>query len=393
MQATFRHTRFAAYIGYITQAIVNNLAPLLFVTFSREFGLSLDQISLLITLNFTVQILTDLVTIKLLRRIGYRSACVAAHIFAAAGLVGYSILPYLLPPYTGLALSGILCAIGGGLDEVVISPVVEALPGDEKASTMSLLHSFYCWGQMLVVIGSTLFFLIFGLGAWRYLPCIWAVIPALNAALFRIVPIRTLEEEGGCIPLRELVKNRTFLLMCIVMVCSGASELSMSQWASLFAEEGLHVSKTIGDLLGPCTFAALMGTARMIYSFFGKHMELQRVIVWSGMLCVGCYLAATLIPNPIAALLSCAVCGFAVGIMWPGTYSLSAQRIPNGGAAMFALLAFAGDIGCASGPTIAGLVGDAAGSIRIGLLTAVIFPLGLVICLLTLKRRRTDRTT
>ncbi len=389
---TFRQTRFAAYIGYVTQAIVNNLAPLLFVTFSRDFSLSLDKISLLITLNFGVQILTDLAAAKLLRTIGYRTACVAAHIFAAVGLMGYSVLPFVLPPYVGLALSGMLCAVGGGLDEVVISPVVEAIPSDAKSAEMSLLHSFYCWGQMLVVIGSTAFFSLAGLEKWRYLPCLWAVIPALNAVLFGFVPIRTLEENGGgSLSIREMLKDRAFWLFCVVMVSAGASELAMSQWASLFAEEGLHVSKTIGDLLGPCAFALLMGVTRTVYGFFGQRMDLRRVILGSGFLCVLCYLVATLAQDPMIALIACACCGLTVGIMWPGTYSLATQYFPCGGASMFAMLAVAGDIGCTSGPTIAGFIGNAAGSIRIGMLAAAVFPLCLSIALLRIRKGTSEQ--
>lgn len=388
MQLTFRHTKYAAYIGYITQAIVNNLAPLLFVSFSHAFALSLDRISLLITLNFGVQILTDLLSAKALPRIGYRAACVWAHIFAAMGLLGYATLPFLLPPYWGLALSGILCAIGGGLDEVVISPVVEALPGDEKSSAMSLLHAFYCWGQVLVVLVSTLFFKIIGIAHWRILPCLWAVIPALNAVAFHFVPIRTLEEEGACIPLRKILRHHGFWLFCVIMVCAGASELAMSQWASLFAEEGLHVSKTVGDLLGPCAFALLMGIARTVYGVFGKHMQLSRVIFCSGVLCILSYALATFAPHPLLSLAGCALSGLSVGVLWPGTYSMTAERFPRGGASMFAMLALAGDVGCAVGPTLAGFVGNYAGTIRIGLIAAVIFPLCLTACVGVLRRHQ-----
>lgn len=392
MSFTYKHTKYAAYIGYITQAIVNNLAPLLFVSFQHEFSLSLDKISLLITVNFGVQIITDLLAAKYVDRIGYRAATVGAHVFAATGLVLMGILPFIIDPYVGLIIPIVLCAVGGGLTEVVISPIVEALPGDEKDSAMSMLHSFYCWGQVLVVLLSTLYFTTVGISNWRFLPLIWAVIPAFNVFFFAVVPIRSLNEDGESMPLKKLFKVKVFWLFVILMLCAGASELAMSQWASLFAEEGLGVSKTFGDLLGPCAFAVLMGAARTFYGFFGSRINLKRMIFLSSILCVFSYLVTVFAPSPVLSLIGCAVCGLSVGIMWPGTYSLSSACYPQGGTAMFAILALAGDVGCSAGPTLTGLVADAAGNMKTGLLTAAVFPAILIVGMLLLKKSKTVKS-
>ncbi|MCD7773872.1 MAG: MFS transporter [Ruminococcus sp.] len=388
MTLTYKHTKYASYIGYITQAIVNNLSLLLFVSFQREFSLTLDKISLLITVNFATQIITDIIATKLIDRIGYRASCVGAHIFAVLGLVGYSFLPFVISPFVGLAASSVLCAVGGGLTEVVISPVVEALPGDQKESAMSMLHSFYCWGQVLVVLLSTAYFNIVGIENWRFLPLIWALIPFFNIFFFSKVPIRELGEDTEPVPLRKLFCIKAFWLFLVLMICAGASELAMSQWASLFAEEGLGVNKTLGDLMGPCAFAFLMGLSRLFFGIFGSRINLKRFILASGVLCVLSYLTAVFAPIPIVSLIGCAVCGLSVGIMWPGIYSLAAQRYPEGSTAMFALLALAGDIGCLSGPTLAGFVADSQGSIKTGLLAAGIFPVVLVVGILFLKVKK-----
>ncbi len=383
MTFTYKHTKYAAYIGYITQAIINNLMPLLFVSFERDFGLSLDKISFLITMNFAVQILTDLVAARQADRIGYRTLTVLAHILAVIGLSGLCVLPYWMNPYAALLICSAVNAVGGGLTEVVISPIVEALPGDEKASAMSILHSFYCWGQVAVVLLSTAFFLCFGRENWRYVPILWAIIPFFNGILFSKVPIRTLNEEGEGMGFVELCKTKIFWLFLLLMICAGASELAMSQWASYFAEDGLRVTKTLGDLLGPCLFAVLMGIARTFYGIKGEKIDLRKAIGFSGCLCVISYLVAVFAPSPILSLFGCAVCGLSVGLMWPGTYSLASKYFPQGGTVLFAVLALAGDVGCTGGPTLAGLVANGTGNLKTGLLAAAVFPVVMAACLLS----------
>lgn len=390
MVLTYKHTKYASYIGYITQAIVNNLMPLLFVSFQREFSLSLDKISLLITVNFGVQIVTDLVAAKYIDKIGYRAAAIAAHILAVIGLTGMAYLPFVVPPFAGLCICSAVNAVGGGLTEVIISPIIEALPGDEKESAMSLLHSFYCWGQVLVVLVSTLYFVTAGISAWRFLPLIWAAVPLFNVFFFMKVPLRTLNEDGENTPLSKLFRVKIFWLFLVLMLCAGASELAMSQWASLFAEKGLKVSKTMGDLLGPCAFAVLMGTARTFYGLKGAKMNLKKTIAVSGVLCTLSYMLAVFAPHPVLSLAGCALCGLSVGIMWPGTFSIAAKCYPAGGTGMFAILALAGDLGCSAGPTLAGFVADGTGDLKKGLLTAAVFPVIMVIGILMLNAKKSE---
>lgn len=377
----YKHTFYASYAGYFVQAIINNFIPLLFLTFQNSFNLSYDKISLLIVINFGVQLCVDFVSAYFIDRIGYRASVIAAHIFATIGLAGLSIFPFIMNPYAGIILSIVIYATGSGLIEVIISPLVEACPSDSKSGAMSLLHSFYCWGQMCVVLFSTLFFNLAGIANWRLLSLLWACVPLINGAYFCIVPIPKVLSENKGLGVKNLFKTKLFYILSIVMLCSGASELAMSQWASAFAESGLKVSKTFGDLLGPCLFAVLMGSARVLYSKFSDKATLNKVMTASAVLCAVSYLVAGLSPVPIISLLACAVCGFSVGIMWPGTFSLAAEKIPTGGTAMFALLALFGDTGCASGPALVGkattLLGNDLGK---GLLFATVFPLIMIVC-------------
>ena len=387
----YNHTLYASYIGYITQAIVNNFAPLLFLTFQSTLGISLDRIALLVTLNFGVQLLVDLSAARFVDRIGYRTAIVAAHLFAGAGLVGLAVLPSLLPsPYAGLLLSVVCYAIGGGLIEVLISPIVEACPTARKEAAMSLLHSFYCWGHVFVVLASTAFFLTVGIANWRVLACVWAAVPLLNALYFARVPIASLVEEGKGLPLRALLREKSFWVLGLLMVCAGASEQGMSQWASAFAEGALGVSKTMGDLAGPLSFALCMGTARALYASFSERISLRRFMAGSAVLCILSYLGASLTRNALLGLASCALCGLSVGILWPGTFSMAAKALRRGGTALFALLALAGDLGCSAGPAVVGVVSEAMGAnLRMGLLAAVVFPAALLLSLSALRTKRT----
>lgn len=386
----YGHTIYASYIGYITQAIVNNFVPLLFLTFQKDYDISLGAIGLLVTINFCVQLTVDFLAARFIDRIGYRTSIVAAHVFAALGLVGLSVLPELLPPYLGIVLAIVCYAIGGGIIEVLVSPIVEACPTKNKEAVMSLLHSFYCWGHVFVVLASTAFFTFVGIEQWKLLAVIWAVIPLGNAFYYALVPITTPVEQGDGMRMKDLLKNKTFWLLFLLMICSGASEQGMSQWASAFAESGLKVSKTIGDLAGPCLFATLMGTSRALYAKFADKVSLRAAMIGSGALCILCYLLATFAPHPALGLIGCAVCGFSVGIMWPGTFSMASSALPAGGTAMFAFLALAGDLGCSSGPTIVGAVSDAlGGNLKTGIISAIVFPVILVIAISFLGRKKT----
>ncbi len=383
MLKSHKHTLFACYIGYITQAVVNNLVPLLFLTFRKNYGLSITDVTFLTTVNFCTQLIVDFLSTKFVDRIGYRAAAVLAHAMAALGLLSITVLPDFFPnPLTGLFVSVIIYAVGGGLLEVIVSPIVEACPTERKEAVMSLLHSFYCWGQVGVVLLSTAFFVFIGLEHWRWLFCFISMIPAFNLMYFTRVPIFPLVQESQGLSIRKLFSLGSFWLLLLLMVCAGASELSMSQWASAFAESGLRVSKTVGDLAGPCTFALLMGISRVLFAKFSAQISLIKAISISSILCLISYLIAALSPHAILSLIGCALCGFSVGIFWPGTFSIAAKAIRNGGTAMFALLALAGDLGCSVGPTFVGFVSSRfQDDLHKGLLTATVFPLLLFLSL------------
>ena len=394
IRENYNHTIYASYIGYITQAIINNFAPLLFITFQNSYQISLDKIALLVSFNFGLQLIVDLLAAKFVDRIGYRPCAMAAHISSAVGLMGLAVFPSLLPPYAGLLLAYAFCAVGGGLIEVLISPIVEACPTEKKEGAMSILHSFYCWGHVFVVLLSTLFFTLFGIENWKIMAVVWAVIPLLNTFYFSQVPIATLTESGEGLSFGQLFRSRMFWIFFLLMACAGASEQAMSQWASAFAEAGLGVSKTIGDLAGPCAFAVCMGLTRALYGKFSDKVPLIRFMAASGALCIVSYLLASLSANPVAALVGCSLCGLSVGIMWPGTFSLAAKGMPRGGTAMFALLALAGDLGCTSGPALVGTVSEwFQSNLKMGILFAVCFPILLLAGLILYRaasRRRTD---
>lgn len=390
---SYTHTLYASYLGYITQAIVNNLAPLLFLTFSREFELSLQHITLVTTINFAVQLLVDLLSTKYVDKIGYRPCIVAAHVFSAAGLIGMAVLPSVFEhAYAGLLLSVVLYAIGGGIIEVLISPIVEACPTDKKEAAMSLLHSFYCWGHVGVVLLSTLFFAVFGVDMWRVLAIAFAIVPLANVVYFLRVPMYEIVSAEEKMPLSALLKEKVFWLLMVLMVCAGASEQAMSQWSSAFAESALQVSKTAGDLAGSCAFAALMGAARAIYGRYSEKIALKGMMMGSACLCILCYMTAVLSKSPVLALAGCALCGFSVGIFWPGTFSMAAIHLPSGGTALYALLALAGDIGCSAGPTLVGMTaGLNDGNLKAGLILAVVFPAVILMGSGKLGRKKADR--
>ena len=387
MKNQYNKTITACFVGYIVQAIINNFVPLLFLTFQRTYDIPLSQITLLVTFNFGVQLLVDLLAIGFVDRIGYRVSMVMAHVLSAAGLILLTILPELFSsPFVGILISVMVYAVGGGLLEVLVSPVVEACPSDNKEKAMSMLHSFYCWGHVGVVLLSTVFFRSAGIENWKIMAVVWAVIPICNAFVFTRVPMASLMEEGESgLSMKELFASKIFWVLLLMMVCAGASEQAVSQWASTFAEKGLEISKTAGDLAGPMAFAVLMGAARAFYGKYGDRIQLDHFMIWSSILCILSYLGIALFPSPVLSLAACAVCGLSVGIMWPGSFSKAAAALPKGGTAMFALLALGGDLGCSGGPTVVGTVSSALGeNLKMGILAAVVFPAllltGILVC-------------
>lgn len=389
MRLTYKHTILSCFAGYIVQAVVNNYVPLLFITLQDTYAIPLSQITLLVTFNFGIQLLTDLVAAKYVDRMGYRLSIVLAHVFSALGLLLLTILPEVMDPFAGILISVMVYAVGGGLLEVLVSPIMESCPTDNKEAAMSLLHSFYCWGHVGVVLVSTAFFHFLGIESWKALAWIWALIPVCNGLVFVKAPIAPLiSEEGSGMTFGQLFRNKTFWLLMVMMVCSGASEQSVSQWASALAEEGLGISKTLGDLAGPMSFAVCMGLARLVYGKYGEKIPLEKFMMGSTALCVSSYLLISLSPWPALSLVGCAVCGLSVGIMWPGTFSTAAASLRTGGTAMFALLALGGDLGCSGGPTLVGLVSDAlGGNMKLGILAGIVFPVTMALCLFGKRKK------
>lgn len=398
----YKSTLYACYLGTITQAIVINLSPILFIVFQDSYAISFEMLGRLVLINFIFQILTDAFAVRYVDRIGYRKCIVTAHVLTAAGLCAMGIFPYILPDsaaYIGLIAATVIYAVGGGLLEVLISPIVQALPGEAKASAMALLHGFYCWGQVAVVLISTLLLRLIGFKMWYIIPVFFSIIPLINAVFFSRVPIAPIIADGKNIPLRSLFKSKLFLIALMLMACSGASELAMAQWASLFAEKGLGVSKITGDLLGPCLFAVFMGMGRTLYGLFGNKINLRRALIASSFLCVLCYLTASLSPNPFLSLAGCALTGLSVSLMWPGMLSLTAERYPGGGTPMFGTLALFGDVGCSVGPWLTGVVSSSVMGVNVtasaeklglkaGLFSAVIFPTLMIFGVSMLKKNK-----
>lgn len=393
-QKNYRKTLTACYFGFVTQAISANFTPLLFLTFKANYGISLEKIAMIPLAFYLTQLFVDFAATKFADKIGYRACVVASQLLSSAGLILMAVLPELMSvPFAGIIISVVLYAIGSGLIEVLVSPIVEACPFENKDGMMSLLHSFYCWGAVGVILGSTVFFAVFGIESWKILTVIWALIPLYNTFNFINCPIERLVEDGKGMSIRQLLKTPVFLLVIILMICAGASEAAMAQWASAFTESALGVSKTVGDLAGPCLFAVFMGVSRVLYGKMSKNLDLTKTMFLCGALCVACYLLASLSAYSVLGLMGCALCGLAVGIMWPGTISISSQKCPDGGTAMFAFLALAGDFGATVSPAMVGRLSEmAGGNLKTGLLVATVFPIVLTIGLLILNRKAKLKT-
>ncbi len=392
MTLSYKHTKLACYLGYVVGAIINNLTPILFIIFQDEFGIKMWQLSLLITLNFGTQMIVDFLGANFADKLGYRTIAVSANAFCILGFFLLGTLPFVMNTFAGLIISVIACAISSGLLEVIVSPIIAAIPSEESSGSMSLLHSFYCWGQVLVVVLTTLFLEVFGRPFWHIACFLWTIVPVLSGLLFTRVPINSFTNEENNIPMLKLFTKKIFWVFLVLMLCSGASELAMAQWASLFAETALGVPKTVGDLLGPCSFAILMGISRVFYAKYAEKLNISNYLMFCSLLCVLSYLLVALSPNSYLSLAGCALCGFSVGVMWPGVLSIASVKCAEGGTALFALLAFAGDVGCFTGPNFAAAVAEkfsiAGSALKGGLLSCAVFPLIMILFTLILKRMK-----
>lgn len=387
----YKHTVAASFTAFVVQAVVNNFAPLLFLTFQAQYGIELSKITVLITANFFIQIFVDLTAVLFVDRIGYRASTVLAHAMCATGLIFMTILPEILPSaFAGLLISVFCYAVGAGLLDITINPIVNSCPSTNSNQLLCLLHSFYCWGSVAAVGISTLFFALFSTDNWKIMSLIWAILPIVNAVMFTRVPIApVVGEDEEKLSIKDMLKTKAFWIFMVLILCAGSSEQAVSQWASTFAEKGLGVSKTVGDLAGPMLFSVLMGVSRVIYGKFGDKIDLDGMMIFSGALCMASYLLIALSSSAVLGLVGVAMCGFSVGIMWPGTFSKASAGIKGGGTAMFALLALGGDLGCSSGPTFAGIIASAFGDdLKKGILCAIFFPALLTVLTIFTKRRK-----
>lgn len=394
MSINYKPTMRACYIGYISHAIVNHLVPLLFIIFQTDYQISFEKLGRLILLNFSTQLLMDVITVRVVDCLGYRKLMVAAHFFAAGGLFLLAFLPNLMTdPYLGIVIAVIVYALGGGLIEVLISPIIDSIPSSNKAGSMAFLHSFYCWGQMGVVLLTTLALAVFGRGSWQMITAVWAFIPLWNLFQFLQVPLMPTQPEQGRSSLKSLFSKQVFLVALVMMVCAGSAEHIVSEWSSLFAEKGLGVSKVLGDLLGPCLFAVLMGLGRVAYALWGKRITVERGLTVSALFCTCCYLVIIFSPWAVLSLVACGLCGLSVSLMWPCAISLTSKTFPLGGAAMFGVLAVFGDLGCAVGPWLSGIISDLVETLsaaatdpesiglKCGIAVGILAPIFMLVCL------------
>lgn len=388
LEKKYLPTKLAGYVGFIVQAIVNNFLPILFIVFQDVYGLGYEKLGRLIVINFATQMFIDFITPKIIHKLGYRRAAFLCQFTACVGLCLMAVLPrFMSNTYLAIIISIVFYATGSGLMEVILSPMIEMLPTGNKSGNMAVLHSFYCWGQTVVVPLTTLMVFIFGRENWTYIPLVWAVVPFVNMFTFLRVPIVEPDSEEKQSTFLELARTPKFVVYMVMMLCAGASEIAMSQWSSLFVEQALGVSKAIGDIVGPCLFALFMALGRVIYASLSKKVSFTRLLIWLNLLCFICYVMVALCHIAVLSLVFCALCGLSVSISWPGIYSAGARTFKTGGAVMFSAFAMCGDTGCALGPGLVGLVAEYT-NLNVGFLVAAVFPLIMVICSIYILKNR-----
>lgn len=379
MRSKFLGTKLACYVGYVVQAVINNFLPILFIALQDVYGLGYERLARLIIFNFASQIAVDFSAPKIVALFGYRKSAALSQAMAALGLVSMGILPRIMSnTYLAIIISIIIYAIGSGMMEVIISPIIEMLPTKNKSGNMAFLHSFYCWGQAFTIIVTTLLVTVFGYKGWANIPLIWAVIPFLNTFSFFKVPVIEPKGEEKGDSFKSLASSKRFIIYMVMMFCGGACEIAMAEWASLFAQQALGISKVIGDLAGPCAFALFMGTGRVLYGWISKKVDFRKTVIVMSLLCFICYLTVAFCKIPAFSLIACAACGFSVSLFWPGVLSEGAKDFKRGGSVMYGVFALCGDTGCSAGPWIIGIIADRLG-LNFGFSVAAIFPVIMII--------------
>ena len=395
-KVSYKSTVIACYTGYFSQAIVVNLVPIIFIPLRERFGFSYSQLGLLILINFVTQILIDISLSKAADKYGLRIFAVVSHFLCVAGFLLFAFTPYFFAgqEFLGYMVSSVVFSAGGGLLEILLNPIIDAIPAKQKDRAMILLHSFYAWGQAAVVIITTLL-LFFGVNL-TVIILLWAAIPFVNGFIFSKVPIAEKENKENIIKIRQLIKNPIFIIAFIAILFGSASEATMAQWASSFMQKGLGLPKITGDILGICGFAVMLGTGRALYGFYAKKVRLNKILIYSSFAAVICYFVVAVSPFDFLSIAACAVSGLCVSLMWPGTLVIASERLPLAGASMFALLSAGGDIGAAAAPFATGntidffisRLGNEQSGLRLGILLSGLFPLAALIFFAKLKKRQ-----
>lgn len=405
---SYQLTTISCFVGIFCQAVSSNITAILFIPLMTLYGLSYVHLGLLVGINFTTQVLVDIIASRLVDRYGFRVFVLPSDILAVIGLVLFGLTPVLFDNIlTGLVFSTIIFSASCGLQEVMLSPIVNAIPHNDKGPAMALMHSFYAWGQVATIIITTLFLFFFGIENWQVIVFLWALVPLVNFFMFLAAPFPGVIHENQRMTMRDLILKPFYLVALLAIMGGAATELVMNQWSSTFSEKVLELPKVTGDILGMCGFAVFLGLGRVLYGRYGSKINMNNVLVGSAAAAVVCYIAVAISPLPAISLAACAVCGLAASLLWPGTLVITAEKYPLAGAWIFAILAAAGDIGAASGPFAAGVITDltrqmpsilqfAASlqllpdqfAIRIAILLSAIFPLFTLACHWFLKQRQ-----
>ncbi len=358
MDRNTRKIRLACYGANVTMSIVGNMSSLLFLTFRSLYNLSFSLLGSLVLINFATQLIIDLAFSFFSHKFNISKSVKIAPVLGAIGLLFYASAPFLFKNavYFGLALGTVIFSAASGLNEVLISPVVAALPSENPERDMSKLHSTYAWGVVAVVIVSTLFLFAFGSKRWYVLPILFTSVPIFSTVMFfgaTLPPLDTPQKASGAV---SMLKNKTLWTCVIAIFLGGACELVMTQWCSSYLEQALGIEKIWGDIFGVATFALMLGLGRTLYAKYGKNIE--KVLLLSGVGATVCYLICILSPLPVFGLFACALTGLCVALMWPGSLVVAANRITSGGVFIYAIMAAGGDLGAAIGPQLTGIVAD-----------------------------------
>ena len=405
---SYKSTIAACYIGSFVQAIIVNTTPILFIPLREQFGLTFQQMGLLVLINFISQVGCDILFSNAIDKYGFRRFVVAAHGLAVVGLVLFAASPLLFDrPFAGFVTATIIFSGSGGLLELLLSPIVNAIPTDEKAGAMSVLHSFYSWGQAAVILLTTVLLFVFGRAWWQWIILIWTLVPLFNFFFLMRVPFAPNVPEEQRQGMDKILLKPFFIAALATILCGAAAELCISQWASAYLEEAMRLPKVVGDVGGVCLFAVMMGVGRLFYGMYGKKINVSLMMLIGTVGAAACYITVALSGTAVLSLLACGLCGLCVSLLWPGTLVVASEHYPLAGAWMFAILA-AGDIGASAGPWLMGVVAEQAHrlpflsglltqgmspdqlGLRAAMLVSALFPIIAFFCLRWMRKRTHD---